>query len=134
MAGQIDGDFLGTLLPNGPKSMSRWYRVWWLPLLCALSAMPMDALAPVQGGPAELFRAGKQAMQALEMIDHAVTLGPECSSVHFTRGQVLAKLGQAKEARVEFDRTAELDKSFNDRLQQNRSADNSADAQLAAQE
>jgi hypothetical protein len=27
-----------------------------------------------------------------------------------------------------------LDKSFNDRLQQNRSADNSADAQLAAQE
>jgi tetratricopeptide (TPR) repeat protein len=412
MAGQIDGDFLGTLLPDGPKSMSRWYRLWWLPLLCALSAMPMDALAPVQDGPAELFGAGKQAMQAgqfaaaeadflkvialdpksgaahvnlgvvymrerrwddalaelrvaqgllpqepgirlniglayyrksdfakaiepfqvvlrskrdsqqaryllglcyffvnrykdaaetlaplwvnesghlnylyvlsiaaskasdqalqkrafdqmltvgqnspefhlylgkawlaedntgkaleefhlaaagrsdlplvhyflgrtylerhaypeakaelerdiaiepefaysyedlgilsgllqqpdqaeryfrqaverngtlvnsyfglaklyrdsgryrdaLEMIDHAVTLAPESSSVHFTRGQVLAKLGQTKQARVEFDRTAELDKSFNDRLQQNRSADNSADAQLAAQE
>jgi tetratricopeptide (TPR) repeat protein len=85
-------------------------------------------------GLAKLYRDSSRYREALEMIDRAIALAPKSASLHFTRGQVLAKLGHAKQARVEFDRAAELLKSFNDWLQQDRSADNSADAQFAAQE
>ena len=85
-------------------------------------------------GLAKLYRDSGRYREALEMIDRAIALAPKSASLHFTRGQVLAKLGHVKQARVEFDRAAELLQSFNDRLQQDRSADNSADAQLAAQE
>jgi Tfp pilus assembly protein PilF len=68
------------------------------------------------------------------MLDHAVSLAPQSASVHYARGQVLAKLGQPEKAKEEFDTSAKLLKSFNDRLQQDPSGDRAADAQDAAQQ
>ena len=63
------------------------------------------------------------------MLDHAEALAPQSASVHYTRGQVLAHLGQSAKAREEFEASARLLKSFNDRLQVDPSGDQSADAQ-----
>ena len=68
------------------------------------------------------------------MLDRAEALAPQSASVHYLRGQVLAKLGQGAKAKEEFDTSAKLLKSFNDRLQEDPLGDRSADAQDAAQQ
>ena len=85
-------------------------------------------------GLAKLYREAGRYQEALEMLDHAEALAPHSASVHYTRGQVLARLGQSAKAHQEFDTAAKLLKSFNDRLQQDPSGDQSADAQDAAQQ
>jgi tetratricopeptide (TPR) repeat protein len=85
-------------------------------------------------GLARLYREAGRYQEALEMLDHAEALAPHSASVHYTRGQVLARLGQSTKAHQEFDTAAHLLKSFNDRLQQDPSGDQSADAQDAAQQ
>jgi len=85
-------------------------------------------------GLAKLFREAGRYQEALEMLDHAEVLAPHSASVHYTRGQVMARLGQSAKAHQEFDIAANLLKSFNDRLQQDPSGDQSADAQDAAQQ
>jgi tetratricopeptide (TPR) repeat protein len=85
-------------------------------------------------GLAKLYRQASRYPEALEMANRAEALAPQSASVHYTRGQVLARLGHAEKASQEFDTAARLLKSFNDRLQQDPSGDNSADAQEAAQQ
>jgi superkiller protein 3 len=85
-------------------------------------------------GLAKLYRDAARYRDALEMLDHAEALAPQSASVHYTRGQVLTHLGQRAQARQEFETAAKLLKSFNDRLQQDPSGDQSADAQNAAQQ
>ena len=93
-----------------------------------------DALVNSYFGLAKLYRDARRYPQALEMLDRAESLAPQSASLHYTRGQVLAHLGQSAAARQEFDTSARLLKSFNDRLQQDPSGDRSADAQDAAQQ
>jgi tetratricopeptide (TPR) repeat protein len=83
-------------------------------------------------GLAKLDRQAGRYSDSLEMLDHAVALAPESASVHYLRGQVLAKLGQKAKADEEFSTSARLLKSFNDRLQQDPSGDQAADAHDAA--
>ncbi len=85
-------------------------------------------------GLAKLYRDAARYQEALEMLDHAETLAPHSASVHYMRGQVLNHLGQRVQSRQEFDTASKLLKSFNDRLQQDPSGDESADAQDAAQQ
>jgi len=85
-------------------------------------------------GLAKLYSKAGRYQEALAMLDHAEALAPQSGSVHYTRGQVLARLGQSEKAHQEFDTAARLLKSFNDRLQQDPSGDHSADAQDAAQQ
>jgi tetratricopeptide (TPR) repeat protein len=85
-------------------------------------------------GLGKLDRQAGRYSDALEMLDHAVALAPQSASVHYARGQVLAKLGQTAKAQEEFKTSATLLKSFNDRLQQDPSGDQAADAQDAAQQ
>lgn len=85
-------------------------------------------------GLAKLYRNNGRYQEALQMLDHAEVLAPHSASVHYTKGQVLARLGQSAKAHQEFDAAAKLLKSFNDRLQQDPSGDHSADAQDAAQQ
>lgn len=85
-------------------------------------------------GLAKLYRDDGHYQMALDTLDRALALAPTSASVHYTRGQVLVKLGQQEAAQREFTRTAELHKSFNDRLQQDPLGEASADAQSAAQE
>jgi tetratricopeptide (TPR) repeat protein len=93
-----------------------------------------DTLVNSYFGLAKLYRDAGQYPQALEMLDRAEALAPQSASLHYTRGQVLAHLGESAAARQEFDTSARLLKSFNDRLQQDPSGDRSADAQDAAQQ
>ena len=93
-----------------------------------------DTLVNSYFGLAKLYLDGARYKEALEMLDRAVTLAPTSASVHFTRGQVLKHLGRPAKADQEFQASASLFKSFNDRLQQDHSGDRSADAQDAAQE
>jgi tetratricopeptide (TPR) repeat protein len=85
-------------------------------------------------GVAKLYRDAGRYEEALKMLDHAEALAPQSGSVHYTRGQVLAHLGQSAKAREEFESSARLLKSFNDRLQVDPLGDQSADAQDAAQQ
>jgi tetratricopeptide (TPR) repeat protein len=85
-------------------------------------------------GLGKLDRQAGRYSDSLEMLDHAVALAPDSASVHYLRGQVLAKLGQKTKAEEEFNTSARLLKSFNDRLQQDPSGDQAADAQDAAQQ
>lgn len=85
-------------------------------------------------GLAKLYRDAARYQEALDMLDHAEALAPQSASVHYMRGQVLNRLGQREQARQEFDTASKLLKSFNDRLQQDPSGDQSADAQNAAQQ
>jgi tetratricopeptide (TPR) repeat protein len=85
-------------------------------------------------GLAKLDRQAARYSDSLDMLDHALALAPESASVHYLRGQVLAKLGQKAKADEEFDTSARLLKSFNDRLQRDPSGDQAADAQDAAQQ
>ena len=85
-------------------------------------------------GLAKLYRDSARYSDALEMLDHAEALAPQSASIHYTRGQVLTHLGERAQARQEFDTASKLLKSFNDRLQQDPSGDQSADAQNAAQQ
>ncbi len=93
-----------------------------------------DTLVNSYFGLVKLYRDAGQYRQALEMLDRAEALAPQSASLHYTRGQVLAHLGQSAASRQEFDTSARLLKSFNDRLQQDPSGDRSADAQDAAQQ
>ena len=85
-------------------------------------------------GLGKLDRQAGRYSDSLEMLDHAAALAPESASVHYLRGQVLAKLGQKAKADEEFNTSSRLLKSFNDRLQQDPSGDKAADAQDAAQQ
>jgi len=85
-------------------------------------------------GLAKLCRDGRRYREALEALDRAEALAPQSASVHYLRGQMLARLGQAAKAREEFDASSRLLKSFNDRLQQDPLGERSADAQDAAQQ
>jgi Flp pilus assembly protein TadD len=85
-------------------------------------------------GLGKLYRHAGRDREALDMLDHAVALAPNSASVHYARAQVLARLGQSANAHQEFDTSARLLKSFNDRLQQDHSGDQAADAQDAAQQ
>ena len=85
-------------------------------------------------GLAKLYRDAGRYEEALQMLDRTEALAPQSGSVHYTRGQVLAHLGQSAKAREEFETSARLLKSFNDRLQVDPSGDQSADAQDAAQQ
>jgi tetratricopeptide (TPR) repeat protein len=85
-------------------------------------------------GLAKLYRDTGRYQEALEMLDHAEALAPQSGSLHYTRGQVLSHLGQSAKAREEFQTSARLLKSFNDRLQVDPSGDQSADAQDAAEQ
>jgi len=85
-------------------------------------------------GLAKLYREMNRYKEALDMLDQAEVLAPQSASVHYSRAQVLARLGRSAEARIEFDAAAKLLKSFNDRLQQDPSGDRAADAQDAAQQ
>ena len=93
-----------------------------------------DTLVNSYFGLAKLYLDSARYKKALEMLDRAVALAPTSASVHFTRGQVLKHLGLSAKADEEFQASARLFKSFNDRLQQDHSGDRSADAQDAAQE
>jgi tetratricopeptide (TPR) repeat protein len=85
-------------------------------------------------GLAKLYQEGGRYPEALTMADHAVALASTSASVHFTRGQILKHLGQTAGANEEFQVSARLFKSFNDRLQTDPMGDTLADAQDAAQE
>jgi tetratricopeptide (TPR) repeat protein len=85
-------------------------------------------------GLAKLYQDAGRFKEALEMADRAVALAQTSASVHYTRGQILKHLSQTVEANREFETSARLFKSFNDRLQQDPLGDKSADAQDAAQE
>jgi tetratricopeptide (TPR) repeat protein len=85
-------------------------------------------------GLAKLYRDSARYSDALEMLDHAEALAPQSASIHYTKGQVLTRLGERAQAHQEFDTASKLLKSFNDRLQQDPSGDQSADAQNAAQQ
>jgi Flp pilus assembly protein TadD len=85
-------------------------------------------------GLAKLYQDGGRYQEALEMVDRAVALAQTSASVHYTRGQILKHLGRASKANVEFQTSAKLFKSFNDRLQEDPLGERSADAQNAAQE
>lgn len=93
-----------------------------------------DQLVNSWFGLAKLYRDTGRYQEALQMLDHAEALAPQSGSVHYTRGQVLAHLGEAAQAHEEFETSARLLKSFNDRLQVDPSGDQSADAQDAAQQ
>ncbi len=93
-----------------------------------------DTLVNSYFGLAKLYRGAARYQEALEMLDHAEALAPHSASVHYTRGQVLERLGQSAKAHQEFEIAANLLKSFNDRLQQDPSGDQSADAQDAAKQ
>ena len=85
-------------------------------------------------GLAKLYREMNRYQEALNMLDQAESLAPQSASVHYSRAQVLTRLGQSAKAKLEFDEAATLLTSFNDRLQQDPSGDRAADAQDAAQQ
>jgi tetratricopeptide (TPR) repeat protein len=93
-----------------------------------------DQLVNSWFGLAKLYRDGGRYQEALETLDHAEALAPQSGSVHYIRGQVLARLGRAAQAREEFATSARLLKSFNDRLQADPSGDEAGDAQSAAEQ
>jgi Flp pilus assembly protein TadD len=53
-------------------------------------------------GLAKIYMQQGKYRQALGEIDAAVRLAPDNQSVHFVRGQVLARLGRREEAQAEF--------------------------------
>ncbi len=85
-------------------------------------------------GLAKLYRKSGRLQDALKLLDAAEALAPTSASLHYTRGQVLAALGESAEAHVEFQQSAHLLGAFNQRLQQGFSGDRSADAQGAAEQ
>ncbi len=93
-----------------------------------------DQLVNSWFGLAKLYRDSGRYAEALQMLDRAEALAPQSGSVHYTRGQVLSHLGQTAKAKEEFDTSARLLKSFNDRLQVDPLGDQSADAQGAAEQ
>jgi tetratricopeptide (TPR) repeat protein len=82
-------------------------------------------------GLSKLDRGAGHDVAALEDLDKAVVLAPGSASVHYARGQVLARLGKKDQSKQEFVTSANLLKEFNDQLQ---SGDQSADAQDAVQQ
>ena len=85
-------------------------------------------------GLAKLYRDSGRLNEALAALDKAETMAPQSASLHYTKGQVLTRLGNRETARQEFAKSAELLHSFNDRLQQGGSGDQVADAQGAAEQ
>ena len=110
---------------NQPDKSERYYRE---------AVARNDQLVNSWFGLAKLYRDAARYQEALQMLDHAEALAPQSASVHYTRGQVLSHLGQSAKAREEFETSARLLKSFNDRLQVDPSGDQSADAQDAAEQ
>ncbi len=110
---------------NQPDKAERYYRE---------AVARNEQLVNSWFGLAKLYRDSGRYAEALQMLDHAEALAPQSGSVHYTRGQVLSHLGQSAKAREEFDTSARLLKSFNDRLQVDPSGDQSADAQDAAEQ
>lgn len=85
-------------------------------------------------GLAKLYRASGRLKEALTLLDRAEAMAPQSASLHYTKGQVYARLGDPNKARQEFTQSAKLLHAFNDRLQQGPSGDISADAQGAAEQ
>jgi tetratricopeptide (TPR) repeat protein len=85
-------------------------------------------------GLAKLYRDSARYHDSLDALNHAIALVPESASLHYTKGQILSRTGDTAKAHEEFQTSARLLKSFNDRLQQDFSGDRSADAQEAAQQ
>jgi tetratricopeptide (TPR) repeat protein len=110
---------------NQPDKAERYYRE---------AVARNDQLVNSWFGLAKLYRDTGRYQEALQMVDHAEALAPQSGGVHYTRGQVLAHLGKSTQAHEEFETSARLLKSFNDRLQVDPSGDQSADAQDAAQQ
>jgi tetratricopeptide (TPR) repeat protein len=110
---------------NQPEKAERYYRE---------AVGRNDQLVNSWFGLAKLDRDSGRYLEALQMLDHAEALAPQSGSVHYTRGQVLVHLGQSAKARQEFETSARLLRSFNDRLQADPSGDQAADAQDAAEQ
>ena len=110
---------------NQPEKAERYFRQ---------AIETNDTLVNSYFGLAKLYREAARYAESLEMLDHAVRLAPQSGSVHYLRGQVLARLGQSGKAKEEFETSARLLKSFNDRVQEDPLGDRSADAQDAAQQ
>ncbi len=83
-------------------------------------------------GLAKLYRKSGNLQDALKQLNAAEALAPQSASLHYTRAQVLASLGERDEAQQEFKKSAALLSSFNQRLQQGPTGDRFADAQDAA--
>ena len=66
------------------------------------SALARDpSLSTAYVGLAEIYRDKHQYPQALAMLDQAVERQPRSGSVHYLRGQILARLHRDSEARAE---------------------------------
>ena len=85
-------------------------------------------------GLAKIYRESGRFKEALAMLDRAESMVPQSASLHYTKGQVLARLGEPDKAKQEFARSAELLHEFNDRLQQGTVGDISADAESASEQ
>ena len=85
-------------------------------------------------GLAKLYRKSGRLQDALKLLDAAEALAPKSASLHYTKGQVLASLGEPAKAHLEFQQSASLLNAFNQRLQQGPTGDRSADAQDAAEQ
>lgn len=97
-------------------------------------ALTLDGtLADSYLGLARLYRDSGRWADALKMLDSAVDLAPDSSSVHFMRGTVLTRLGDKAGARREFAETARLNVKSHQQQQPYR-GDEVADAQRAAPE
>jgi tetratricopeptide (TPR) repeat protein len=83
---------------------------------------------------AKLYQDGQRYAEALDMVDHAIALAWNSAGVHYTRGQILKHLGRVVDAKQEFQTSARMFKTVNDRIQQDPSGDRFADAQDAVQE
>jgi len=97
-------------------------------------ALTLDkTLADSYFGLAKLYRDSGRWADALRMLDSAVDLAPESSSVHYLRATALTHLGDKAGARREFAETAQLNAQTH-RQQQPYRGDEVADAQRAAPE
>ncbi len=59
-------------------------------------------MADAYFGLAKIYQKQQKPDQALKVIDTALRLAPDIQGGHFLRGRILAQLGRAKEAKVEF--------------------------------
>jgi tetratricopeptide (TPR) repeat protein len=92
-----------------------------------------ETLADSYVGLAKLYRDSGRWADALRMLDSAVDLAPDSSSVHYLRATVLTHLGDKAGAGREFTETAQLNAKSHQQQQPYR-GDEVADAQKAAPE
>ncbi len=85
-------------------------------------------------GLAKLYRKEGRLADALVQLNNAARLAPQAASVHFLKGQVLAGLGDATGSKFELKTSAALLSQFNEHLQQEKTGDQTVDAQSAAEQ